>query len=801
MSTMSTEEVLRLKTLCLAHSEVKLPRADEHAALLFNGLGARRWQISLHCDSLSFRKAILSIYPRLKTVNGYNLWFVNKEKRFQVVPEKVNNPRRIKHFLSSFKAECLLIIPVTNIQLMEENLEKLEKRNEELSNARKNSFLKDREDYVNSPLCLICGSTGGGCDGALETVDSVMQESSKIADKIFNFLGTHGGGGKSGGVGADGGKCSEEYRGKKICRRCLIAATELSDMEDSTDNESRYTSGDDGSCIAKEDCQTQPLDFSNKSCSSSSEGPPSPTPSIQRPAVAPPPSSYVYPFSSTAPSPSSSQALISTTSVAPHYPHKLGIGGGGGSTNSIASLALCNPIYTRKGSTTTTAVLHPMAHHNPSLPQQHQSSRYNRSHPAGLATAGTRPSKHHQHNSTSRSNSRYRTSSTTASSLPYPPPPQTKVGHHHLQHHDREPMHAPGAITPPPQVLPSSYLIDHDYNNVVRNYMSRHHPATNTPSPTSALDYPRDGHHTASSSSPPPAAPPGPNSPKSHHWLAAANGGGMHLDEAALSAQLYLAHKSANLNVPGLYSGLLAARHHQQQEHHHQGQAVEEQRQHLPPDHQYHQRPEAASSPPHAASPYTSASETAAVDSSSSPAAAAAVAFAAHRAAAAAAAAAATFKANTTTEEADSSSTSLMMMARARAASGGSAGSSDHEHHGNNNIRGDHGNDSPDLSSTSMMEDRRSPPAQQPIMEDDASSTAAAAAAMMMMMDDGGRHSSSSSRHSPIRDGLNSTGTGSPGASSSSGASSDFAEEDAANEKRKPMKKRKFSSTGLSSDN
>ena len=36
---MSTEDVLRLKTLCLAHSEVKLPRADEHAALLFNGLG------------------------------------------------------------------------------------------------------------------------------------------------------------------------------------------------------------------------------------------------------------------------------------------------------------------------------------------------------------------------------------------------------------------------------------------------------------------------------------------------------------------------------------------------------------------------------------------------------------------------------------------------------------------------------------------------------------------------------------------------------------------------------------------
>ena len=53
-------------------------------------------------------------------------------------------------------------------------------------------------------------------------------------------------------------------------------------------------------------------------------------------------------------------------------------------------------------------------------------------------------------------------------------------------------------------------------------------------------------------------------------------------------------------------------------------------------------------------------------------------------------------------------------------------------------------------------------------------------------------------RQSPIRDGLNSTGSGSPG--SSSGAGSDFMEDEAANEKRKPMKKRKIS-TGMTSDN
>ena len=93
-----------------------------------------------------------------------------------------------------------------------------------------NFFLSFR--VAQPELCLICSSTGGGCDGALETVDSVMDESTKIADKIFNFLGIQS-------------PASSEhlYRGKKICRRCLIAATELSDMDTSSDDsDSRYSS-------------------------------------------------------------------------------------------------------------------------------------------------------------------------------------------------------------------------------------------------------------------------------------------------------------------------------------------------------------------------------------------------------------------------------------------------------------------------------------------------------------------------------------------------------------------------------
>ena len=83
-------------------------------------------------------------------------------------------------------------------------------------------------------------------------------------------------------------------------------------------------SGDDcssGGGVSKDNCQTQPLDFSTSSSSSykiSSES--GGSLSVQ----APPPSTYVYPFS-----------------VDHHHQIKKEPG-------TTLSLALCNPIYTRK---------------------------------------------------------------------------------------------------------------------------------------------------------------------------------------------------------------------------------------------------------------------------------------------------------------------------------------------------------------------------------------------------------------------------------------------------------------------
>lgn len=457
-----SESILRLKTLCLSHSEVKLPKADEHAALLFNGLGARRWQISLQCDSLSFRKALLSIYPRLKTVNGYNLWFVNKEKRFQIIPEKVNNPRRIKNFLSTFNAECLLIIPVTNIQLMEENLEKLEKRNEEFSTNTKYALIKERVEYGTVQLCLICGSNGGGCDGALETVDSVMHESSKIAEKIFSFLGI-----------VDSVKSEPLYRGKKICRRCLIAATELSDMECSSDSESRCTSRDEDSLESTDlspqnnICQTQPLDFSKSSSdSSSSSSPPN----------SPPPTNMEYNMNP--------YGHIDTENVV---------------TGSSLPLPLCNPIYTRKANSITTAPLYPMNNQRGYARSQNTAK--------GLSNSGISSSSSYSDSNQSRSLKYNHSSRKYSRTVPYTTQQQS-VG-----------SATAGFSFGRSLMLP-----------------------TFAPSRTE-----NEG---------------GNWQPMSARYMELAD------QQAAVSAQLFLAHKSANLRVPGLYSELFSRQAAAITEHH-----------------------------------------------------------------------------------------------------------------------------------------------------------------------------------------------------------------------------------------
>ena len=127
----------QLKTMCLAKKAVQMPNKgelydltcggqvliglllEEHGFLLFCGLGARKWEVEMNCNSLTFKQAILNIYPRLRSVIGYNLYTVAKDKKtFERIPEKVNTPKRIRSYLGSHFTGCLIIVPVSDIVLV-----------------------------------------------------------------------------------------------------------------------------------------------------------------------------------------------------------------------------------------------------------------------------------------------------------------------------------------------------------------------------------------------------------------------------------------------------------------------------------------------------------------------------------------------------------------------------------------------------------------------------------------------------------------------------------------------------------
>merc|ERR1719443_1451879 len=68
MSETSLPQTYQLKTMCLAKKTAQMPTKEEHGFLLFCGLGARKWEVDMNCNSLTFKQAILNIYPRLRSI-------------------------------------------------------------------------------------------------------------------------------------------------------------------------------------------------------------------------------------------------------------------------------------------------------------------------------------------------------------------------------------------------------------------------------------------------------------------------------------------------------------------------------------------------------------------------------------------------------------------------------------------------------------------------------------------------------------------------------------------------------------
>merc|ERR1712018_980198 len=121
----------------------------------------------MNCNSLTFKQAILNIYPRLRSVIGYNLYTVAKDKKtFERIPEKVNTPKRIRSYLGSHFTGCMIIVPVSDIVLMEEKREHLRQIDMEQVHGAEVAHTGHTAHQLTSSepdntrhrsLCLICG--------------------------------------------------------------------------------------------------------------------------------------------------------------------------------------------------------------------------------------------------------------------------------------------------------------------------------------------------------------------------------------------------------------------------------------------------------------------------------------------------------------------------------------------------------------------------------------------------------------------------------------------------------------------
>lgn len=234
----------QIKTMCLSKKEVRMPTKKEHGFLLFCGLGARKWQCSMDCNSLTFKQAILNIYPRLRSVIGYNLWTLTSDKKtFERIPEKINTPMRMRTYLGASFTGCLVIVPVSDIVLMEERREHIRQMDIEeakpAAHAQAPTAYQKQETHkafahhpaeepaVRRSICLICGriekTPGTGVFHRImeEPLPGATDRTQVIARKLTDILGFN----------------FEQSRKKfiasnEICRKCLRTVCDLVKKEE-----------------------------------------------------------------------------------------------------------------------------------------------------------------------------------------------------------------------------------------------------------------------------------------------------------------------------------------------------------------------------------------------------------------------------------------------------------------------------------------------------------------------------------------------------------------------------------------
>ena len=115
--------------MCLAKKTAKMPTKEEHEFLLFYNLGLRNWKVDMNWNWLTFSQVVYNLYPRLRSVGGYNLYIASKEKKlFEPIPEEFNTPKKIRSHLGPLfsvllsPSGCLIIVP--EVVRMEEQVKK-----------------------------------------------------------------------------------------------------------------------------------------------------------------------------------------------------------------------------------------------------------------------------------------------------------------------------------------------------------------------------------------------------------------------------------------------------------------------------------------------------------------------------------------------------------------------------------------------------------------------------------------------------------------------------------------------------
>ena len=262
--SMSSENSLlqtfQLKMVCLAKKTAKMPTEEEHDFLLIYNLGLRKWKVDMNWNWRTFSQVVYNLYPRLRSVGGYNLYIASKEKKlFMPIPEEFNTPKKIRSHLGPLfsvllsPSGYLMIVPVFDIVLPRLVMEEKQEHLRQIEVRQTQAPEPDRRH-----LCLICDNsemtpgTGSFYRIMEETPECYGGRGETIVKKLTDILGFN--------IEAK----KELLASMEICTKCLQKTTKVVWMEEQVKKNieelvSKYQNKNDADCKQTEPASGPPM--------------------------------------------------------------------------------------------------------------------------------------------------------------------------------------------------------------------------------------------------------------------------------------------------------------------------------------------------------------------------------------------------------------------------------------------------------------------------------------------------------------------------------------------------------------